>query len=76
MTTQSFVVQVNNQPVTVRIGDVVVPNIKVTGGVAGRPGIDGADGTTAVVTHINDATPHSVYDDMNDLALIFENGLV
>lgn len=86
MTTQTFVAQLNNQTVTLRMGSVVVPNVrtsaiivpnvKVTGGVAGRPGVDGLDGTAAVTDHINDSTPHVVYDDMNDLTLIFENGLV
>lgn len=53
-------------------------------GPAGPQGPTGAPGSGAVDTvardmislHLIDTTPHSVYDDMPDLTLIFENGLI
>lgn len=38
--------------------------------------LDSIDGTIAVQEHIADQTPHSVYDDMVNMNLIFENGLI
>lgn len=31
---------------------------------------------TSVTTHINSPAPHPAYDDIQDLTLVFENGLV
>lgn len=35
-----------------------------------------ADSNAELTTHINAATPHPAYDDINSLTLLFENGLV
>lgn len=37
-----------------------------------------ADGysTTQLTSHVNSQTPHPAYDDMQDLTILFENGLV
>lgn len=40
--------------------------------ILGGGGTDGA----ALVAHINSAEPHPVYDDLPDLSLQFENGLI
>ncbi len=61
-------------------------------GKQGPPGDKGPDGdkgpigdmpsncieniSTAIDSHVKSSTPHPVYDDMIDLVLIFENGLV
>lgn len=49
-------------------------------GVAGPEGPAGVDADTQVEElmygHINDPTPHPAYDDMPDLTILLENGLI
>lgn len=45
-------------------------------GPPGPPGADGADGSVAVQAHLDDPTPHAVYDEGPDLTLIYENAKV
>lgn len=60
--------------------DVVVtvepalPEVQVT---ASEVGLVGPPGSAADISeHINDPTPHAVYDDGPDLALLYENAKV
>jgi hypothetical protein len=39
-------------------------------------GTQGPAGASNLTPHINAATPHPAYDDMPDMTLIFDNGLV
>lgn len=71
---------INVNPAT---GGVTVINAGPPG-PRGFPGADGAPGSGTVdsvardliATHIMDPTPHPSYDDLPDLSLIFENGLI
>lgn len=45
-------------------------------GPAGPAGPAGADTVEVVDLHIHSLLPHPVYDDMIDLRLIYENGLI
>lgn len=46
-------------------------------GIQGPPGIDADTQVEEVMYgHINDPTPHPVYDDMPDLTILLENGLI
>lgn len=45
-------------------------------GPQGSPGPDGEDGTAAVLAHIADETPHSVYDEGPSFTLLYENAKV
>lgn len=42
-------------------------------GPVGPQGPAGADGTAAVLQHIDDSTPHPTYDDSPSFTLLFEN---
>lgn len=44
-------------------------------GPVGPQGLKGEDADSLVNLHIEDETPHSAYDDMPNLTLLFENGL-
>jgi hypothetical protein len=44
--------------------------------IAGPQGPPGADGTDAVLEHIDSPTPHPAYDDAPSLTLIYENAKV
>lgn len=37
---------------------------------------DGGVSDAVILAHINDVTPHPVYDDLPSLTLLFENGLI
>jgi len=79
-------VQLGGVDTIVRMGDVVVPSVRVSpssygtiqvqGGVPGPPGANGASADGAVALHIADTTPHPAYDDLPSMVLLFENGLV
>ncbi len=45
-------------------------------GPPGIQGIPGEDGTEALEEHVNASEPHPAYDDLPNLVLIFNNGLV
>ena len=63
--------QVEPSPVTVGVGShLLIP------GPPGPQGPAGPDGPSAVQTHIVSQTPHTAYDDIASLTLLFENGLV
>ena len=55
--------------------EVVVPASKGDRGEPGPKGDSGID-NTALINHIIDDEPHPAYDDMLDLTLLFENGLI
>lgn len=44
-------------------------------GPIGPQGLKGEDADDLLNLHIEDGTPHSAYDDMPNLTLLFENGL-
>lgn len=50
--------------------------IELIAGPQGPPGPPGMDTAGAIEEHVNAPEPHPAYDDIPDLALIFENGLV
>lgn len=58
--------------------DAPVLTVAIAGGPKGDPGPKGesADATALVQAHVDSLLPHPAYDDMVDLALIFENGLI
>jgi hypothetical protein len=62
------VVQVVQEPVT------VVEVATIFTGANG--GVTDADLAAAITDHVNDTSPHPVYDDMPSTTLIFENGLI
>ena len=59
-------------------------NLRGPQGEQGPPGVDGAviGGASpayvddSIAAHVNAPTPHPAYDDMPDLVLLFENGLL
>lgn len=86
MSTESYVVVLDDQEVTVQvaqtafdqvtaIGDIPVV-VSVMGGIPGPKGDDGESDSGLMALHILDPTPHPPYDDMPSLTLIFENGLI
>ena len=38
--------------------------------------LEGGSDTSSLIAHINSPTPHPAYDDIPDLVVIFENGLL
>lgn len=62
--------------------DTDVRSMKIGDGVtrwAGLPFSSGAEGqpsSAELLAHILDPTPHQAYDDIPDLTLLFENGLI
>jgi hypothetical protein len=72
--TQTIVIR-ENQPVQiVKAGPIGPP------GLPGPPGAPGEDANTSVATvmnsHVISSTPHPAYDDIPDLTLLLENGLL
>ena len=60
---------------------VLIGNIKGPAGDKGDPGPPGTAADVSVIddhiaVHAQSATPHPAYDDLPDLVLIFENGLI
>ena len=86
MSGQIFLINVADNELAVRIGEIVVPNVRVTigtfgtvrvaGGVPGPQGLPGESSSEAMSLHILDPTPHPVYDDLPSFTLLFENGLI
>lgn len=83
MSTPTYTVNIDDQESLVRIGEVIIPQLRIgtesfgtirlAGGVPGPPGESGG---ALLTDHINDLTPHPAYDDIPSLVLVFENGLV
>lgn len=57
---------------------VTISEVSLTGpkGDTGPPGPPGESGGEALLTHVNDETPHPVYDDGPSLVLLYENAKV
>lgn len=77
MSGQSFVVNLSNQDVVLRVAQTTFGQVRVAGGVPGPRGEDGEAGDgSLLVEHLSDTTPHPAYDDLPSLTLLFENGLI
>lgn len=92
MNAESFIVNISNEDVIVRINETSFGQVKVTpsvigkvnviGGVPGPPGKDGVDGLNGGINpvllneHVVDLDPHPAYDDLPSMTLLFENGLI
>lgn len=50
--------------------------VEVSTAQPGPQGPKGENGDIALDAHVNDETPHPTYDDIVDLTLLFENGIV
>lgn len=63
-----------------KIGDGVTPwnDLPYIGlkGDPGEPGPPGPDAEAAIEDHVNDSTPHPVYDDAPSLLLLYQNAKV
>ena len=69
------VVQAQVQVVEVTSGTVDVVGVAEAVGPRGPAGSD-ADATVLLEAHIVAPEPHPAYDDMPDMTLLFENGLI
>lgn len=68
--TQKIIVDPASSQVTVINAGPIGP-----GGPAGVSGtVEGLD--AAIQAHVDDTTPHPVYDNITDLVVLFNNGLV
>lgn len=64
-----------NALVVTQIPGVGPPGPKGEPGSSGTGAVD-HEARDAIAVHLIDPTPHPVYDDMPDLTLLFENGLI
>lgn len=73
---KDLVVSVINTPVSVVVvpaGPQGPPGVQ---GIQGPPGVDADTGVEVVMeAHVNSPEPHPVYDDMQNLTILLENGL-
>lgn len=71
-------VTVDNEAPQVLVTPSPTPQLVVLQGTGPQGGVGpaGEDGTAAVIAHIEDETPHEVYDNGPSLALLYENAKV
>jgi hypothetical protein len=72
--TQRIVVHSRSSVSVINAGPIGPPGVM---GPQGPPGVDAQTNVeTAINSHINSPTPHPVYDDIPDLTILLENGLL